>query len=246
MTSLERMRSQAVLLDRRPTIAEELAELQVQQERGWADRLGRLRESGAPIAAGETQNYHETRNPYKQTADYGAITLSTTSLSILPIASVLVGSALQFPAGYWDLGKKIRVRMFCKVTTVLTPGNFTFEIRYDTAATPTDAGGTILVTSAATAFTASKTNLPLEIDFSIEARAMIGTAAPLFAKGKVLSDGAGALITAPGNPIFLPASAPAAVNVDTTKASTIHIDVKRSGSTAETIAVHDFQVDALT
>lgn len=195
--------------------------------------------------AGETQNYHETRNPFKQTADYGAITLTTTSLSILPITTVLIGSSLQFPAAYWDLGKKIRVRMFCKCTTVLTPGNFTFEIRHQTG-TPTDAGGTILATSAATAFTASKTNLPLEIDFSVESRAAIGTTAALFAKGKVLSDGTGALITAPGNPIFIPASAAASVNVDTTLASTIHVDVKRSGSTVETIAVHDFQVDALT
>jgi hypothetical protein len=44
----------------------------------------------------------------------------------------------------------------------------------------------------------------------------------------------------------MPASAPASVNVDTTLASTIHVDVKRSGSTAETITVHDFQVDSLT
>jgi hypothetical protein len=44
----------------------------------------------------------------------------------------------------------------------------------------------------------------------------------------------------------MPASAPASVNVDTTLASTIHVDVKRSGSTVETIAVHDFQVDSLT
>jgi hypothetical protein len=101
---------------------------------------------------------------------------------------VLIGSSLQFPVGYWDLGKKVRVRMFCKVTTVLTPGNFTFELRYQTG-TPTDAGGTILATSAATAFTASKTNLPIEIDFSVESRGAIGTTTPLFGKGKVISDG---------------------------------------------------------
>jgi hypothetical protein len=241
---LERMERQAVLLNARNPL-DRVAELLVEEERRWAAMNERLRHGPDPVMAGETQNYHETRNPYKQTADYGAITLSTTSLSILPITTVLIGSPFQFPAGYWDLGKKIRVRMFCKVTTVLTPGNFTFEVRYQTG-TPTDAGGTILVTSAATAFTASKTNLPIEIDFSVEARAPVGTTAALFAKGKVISDGAGALITAPNNPIFMPASAPASVNVDTTLASTIHVDVKRSGSTVETIAVHDFQVDSLT
>lgn len=249
MTRLERMQRDAVILDR-PSLRDDpglLDWVRRDQMRRWGDISRAIRESGDPTMAGETTNYHETRNPYKQTADYGTITLTTTSLSILPISTVLVGSSLQFLApGYWDLGKKIRVRMFCKVTTVLTPGNFTFEIRYDTGAPPTDAGGTILATSAATAFTASKTNLPLEIDFSVEARAVIGTTAALFAKGKVISDGAGALITSPNNPIFMPASAPASVNVDTTKASTIHVDVKRSGSTVETITVHDFQVDALT
>jgi hypothetical protein len=244
MSVLDRMERQAVLLNARNPLGD-VSELLVHEERRWAEMNDRLRRGPDPVMAGETANYHETRNPYKQTADYGAITLSTTSLSILPITTVLIGSPFQFGPGYWDLGKKIRVRMFCKVTTVLTPGNFTFEVRYQTG-TPTDAGGTILVTSAATAFTASKTNLPLEIDFSVEARAPVGTAAALFAKGKVISDGAGALITAPNNPIFMPASAPASVNVDTTLASTIHVDVKRSGSTAETIAVHDFQVDSLT
>lgn len=195
--------------------------------------------------AGETQNYHETRNPFKQTADYAAVTLLTTSLSIIPISTVLIGSPFQMPAGYWDIGKKVRFRMWLKCTTAATPGNFTFEIRYQTGA-PTDAGGTILATSAAQAFTASKTNFDLELDFSVESRATIGTASALFAKGKVLADGTGALITSPGNPLFIPASVAAAVNVDTTLASTIHVDVKRSGSTAETIAVHDFQIDALT
>jgi hypothetical protein len=195
--------------------------------------------------AGETANYHETRNPFKQTADYGQITLLTTSLSILPITTVLIGSSMQFPAGYWDLGKKVQFRYFGKATTAATPGNWTFEIRHQTG-TPTDAGGTILATSAATAFTLNKTALPWFMDFTVEARAAIGTTAPLFSKGFVMSDGTGALITSPGNPIFLPATAPAAVNVDTTLASTIHVDVKRSGSTAETITVHDFQVNSLT
>lgn len=244
MSVLDRMERQAVLLKRRDPLGD-VADLLVEEERRWAAMNDRLRRGPDPVMSGETQNYHETRNPFKQTADYGTITLSTTSLSILPITTVLIGSSLQFPVGYWDLGKKVRVRMFCKVTTVLTPGNFTIELRYQTG-TPTDAGGTILATSAATAFTASKTNLPLEIDFSVESRAVVGTTAALFGKGKAISDGTGALITAPGNPIFFPASAPASVNVDTTLASTLHIDIKRSGSTAETITVHDFQVDSLT
>jgi hypothetical protein len=240
---LDRMERQAVLLGRQPL--SDVSELLVEEERRWAEINERLRQGPDPVMAGETQNYHETRNPFKQTADYGTITLSTTSLSILPITTVLIGSSLQFPVGYWDLGKKVLFRVFGKATTVLTPGNWTFEIRYQTG-TPTDAGGTILQTSAATAFTASKTNISWFLDFTVESRGAIGTTTPLFAKGMVWADGTSALITSPGNPIFIPASAAVAVNVDTTLASTIHVDVKRSGSTAETITVQDFQVNSLT
>lgn len=194
--------------------------------------------------AGETQNYHETRNPIGQTADYAAVTI-TTGQSILPITTVLVGSSLQFPAGYWDLGKKIHVRIFAKVTTGATPGNFTYTIRYQTG-TPTDAGGTSLAASGASAAGASKTNASVFIDFTVEARAPIGTAAALFAKGFVLTDMATALHGNTVNPVFIPPTGAASVNVDTTLASTIHLDLARSGSTTETIAVHDFQVNALT
>jgi hypothetical protein len=97
--------------------------------------------------AGETQNYHETRNPHTQTADYSQITLSTTSKSIMSVTTDLPGSGLTFAAGYWDIGKKWHCRMFGKATTVLTPGNITVEIRHQTGATVADAGGTILATS---------------------------------------------------------------------------------------------------
>jgi hypothetical protein len=135
------------------------------------------------------------------------------------------------------------------MTTGATPGNVTIEIRHQTG-TPTDAGGTILATSAATAFTASKTAISWWFKCFIEARGdastFVPTAAPLFAMGMFQADGTGALITSPGNPMFLPAATPAAVNVDTTLAGTIHIDMKRSGSTAEAVTVHDLLVASQT
>jgi hypothetical protein len=196
--------------------------------------------------AGETQNYHETRNPFKQTADYAAVTiLSANSVIVVPITTVLIGSSLQFPAGYWDLGKKVHFRFFGKVTTGATPGNLTIEIRHQTGA-PTDQGGTLLATSTAVALGASKTAASWFMDFTVEARGAIGTTAPLFAKGIFWTDPTFALVASTALPIFVPSNAAAQVNVDTTLASTIHLDFKRSGSTAETVAVHDFQVNALT
>jgi len=199
--------------------------------------------------AGETQNYHETRDPYFQSSDFTAVTLSTTSLSIVPVLRV-PATNLAFPANYWlKPGRRWHVVLQGKCTTVLTPGNFTFEIRHQTG-TPTDAGGTILATSAATAFTASKTNITWVMHLYIEARGdastFVPTATPLYSYGVFQSDGTGALVTSPGNPIMIPASAAAAVNVDATLAGTIHIDCKRSGSSAETITVQDLAVNAMT
>jgi hypothetical protein len=196
--------------------------------------------------AGETQNYHETRNPHTQTADYSTITLSTTSKSIASVTTDLPGSGLTFAAGYWDIGKKWHVRMFGKATTGTTPANLTVEIRHQTGATVTDAGGTILATSGAVAMGASKTNASWFIDFTVEARAAVGTAAGLFAKGFMLADSTTALLASTVQPLFIPATAAAAVNVDTTLAGTINIQWKRSGSTAETVTVQDFQVNAIT
>jgi len=199
--------------------------------------------------AGETQNYHETSDPYFQSADFGSTSPLTTSISMVPILRV-PATNLMFPAGYWlKPGRRWHIVMMLKCTTVATPGNFTIEIRHQTG-TPTDAGGTILATSAATAWTLNKTNLTSVFHAYIESRGdattFVPTATPLFAYGVFHADGTGALITSPGNPMMLPASAAAAVNVDATLAGSIHIDAKRSGSTAETIVVQDMAVNAMT
>ena len=198
--------------------------------------------------AGETQNYHETRNPFKQTADYASVALSTTSKSVLTVSTGdLLGTSLYFPRGYWDLGKKVHFRFFGKFTTVATPGNLTIEIRHQVGTAPSDAGGTILQTSAATALAANKTNISWFMDFTVESRAAISTASGLFGKGWFFYDGAGALFTTTSqNPLFVPASAAAATNVDTTQDCYITLQWKRSGSSAEAVVVQDFQVNALT
>ena len=197
--------------------------------------------------AGETQNYHETRNPITQTSDYSQITLSTTAKSIRSVTADLPGSSLQFAQqGYWQIGKKWHVRMFGKATTVATPGNLTIEIRHQTGSAVTDAGGTILATSGAVALGASKTNASWFMDFTIESRAQIGTASGLFAKGYFITDPTTGLIASTALPIFIPTTAAAATNVDTTLAGYINVQWKRSGSSAETVTVQDVQVNSIT
>lgn len=179
--------------------------------------------------------YQDSRAPHV-IADYPTITLLTTSLMLWPSTSPTTS-----PGGYWEAGKRWRLTLFGKMTTVATPGNLTIEIRYGT----TDNGGTILATSAAVALTASKTSISWELVAFVHARANPAAAVGLFAWGKFIPDQTGLLIAAAANPLLIPASAAAAVNVDTTAASGINIQMKRSGSTAETVTVQDLMVDAL-
>lgn len=199
--------------------------------------------------ANEGQIYHETRRPYFQSADFAAVAPLTTSISVIPIARVPYTS-LVFPAGYWlESGKRWTIYVYGRWTHAATPGNITMELRHQTG-TPTDAGGTILATSAAVVGAANKTNIPWWGRFVIESRGdastFVPTATPLFGYGLAWHEGSSALWAAASMPLFLPATAPAAVNIDGTLAGAIHIDVKRSGSTAESIQVHDLAVNALT
>lgn len=202
--------------------------------------------------AGETQNYHETRDPFFSSAGFAAVSPITTSISMVPILRV-PATNLMFPANYWlKPGRRWWMRMAGKITTAATPGNFTFEIRHQTG-TPTDAGGTILATSAATAATASKTDITWVLEAVVESRGdsttFVPTASPLFAYGWLLVDSIALLWSAANanGPLMIPATGGGTqTNVDCTLAGSIHIDAKRSGSTAEAITVQDLAVNAMT
>jgi len=196
--------------------------------------------------AGETQNYHETRNPIAQTADYASITGATTSKSIMSVTADLPGSSLTYPAGYWQAGKKWHVRMWVRMTTGAAAGNITIELRMQTGSAVTDAGGTIMATSAAVALANSKTSANVFLDFTVESRGAIGTATPMFVKGFAMCDPTFALWASTVNPIFIPSNASAATNFDTTLAGTVNVQMKNSGANASTYIVHDVQVNSIT
>src|SRR6185295_10543362 len=108
--------------------------------------------------AGETQNYHESRDPYFYSTSFAAVSPLSTSISIIPILRV-PATSLAFGPGYWlKPGRRWEIFMIGRLTTAATPGNMTLEVRWQSGAAPTDAGGTILATSAAVAMGASKTN----------------------------------------------------------------------------------------
>lgn len=179
--------------------------------------------------------YWDTRGPFIF-ADIGAVTLAATAKALYPVANhpILGGQYWLFP------GKKLRYRLFGRMTTVLTPGNGSFNILYGTGA---DANGVALMTGAPVALSASQTSLSWCVEVLIHARSL-GATGTLFCDGEAHFNVA--LIASTLQPIMLPASVPAVSGaVDLTAALIPSIQYLRSGSTAETMQVHDMEVAAL-
>jgi hypothetical protein len=176
--------------------------------------------------------YHDTRPPFVA-ADIAAVTLAATAKALYP-----AGSFPSLGAGYFNqfLGKKIRIRMFGRITTAATPGNGSFDVYFGTGA---DANGTILASSAALALTAAQTNLSWMLELVVTVRAL-GASGALLVTGEAKFNNA--VLASTLQPMLIPASAAAQVAVDLTSANIISVQFKRSGSTVETMQVHDMEV----
>lgn len=240
--NLAEMNARATLLDETPWpsgsvdwigFSDEIMEMKEIQEQEWKARMANIVRSGAPRAA-DGIFYWDTREPFN-TGDQASVTLATTDKALIPAAASPV-----FGGQYWTrIGKKIRVRLFGRITTAATPGNGTFDIYYGSGA---DATGTIIVSSGTLALTASQTNLSWELEAYIHARTL-GATGTLFGTGKALFNNA--VLASTLQPMLLPASAAAASgSVDLTAANIISPQFKRSGSTAETMQVHDVEITA--
>ena len=135
------------------------------------------------------------------------------------------------------VGKKLRIRLFGRITTGLTPGNGSFNVYYGNGA---DATGIVLMTGTPVALLPSQTNLSWATEIFIHCRST-GSAGTLFCTGRALFNSA-----VQAGPILLPASAPAvSAACDLTAANIISVQYLRSGSTAETMQVHDIEVVAM-
>lgn len=179
------------------------------------------------------QFFNDLREPHI-TADIAAVTLASTDKALYPASNfpVLGGQ-------YWARpGKKLRIRLFGKITTAATPGNGTWAVYYGTGA---DANGVLLASSAALTLIASQTNLSWTIDLVIHCRST-GTAGTLFVDGKGFFNTA---VVAAGA-FLVPASAAVVSGAcDLVASNIISVQFKRSGSTAETMTVQDMEVIVL-
>lgn len=180
--------------------------------------------------------YHDSRPPF-QTVAFAAVSPLSTSVALWPV----LGNS-ELPTNYWVPGKKLWIRAFGTMTTAATPGNMTLELRLAQAS----ALGVIIATSTAIALTASKTNIAWTFDGILKCVAN-GVSGSFLGYGKFTPNQLGLLIPAANNPLIIPESgAMAAVAVDTTLAANagISLQMKRSGSTAEAVTVHDLMINS--
>jgi len=179
--------------------------------------------------------YLDSRAPF-ETIDVPSVTLASTAKALYTTSffPTLGGNYFNFP------GKALNIRLFGRITTAATPGNGSFDIYWGTGA---DANGTILASSAALALSASQTNLSWWADFTIRCRTT-GSAGTLFCTGHARFNVS--VLASTLQPMMVPASAPAVSGaVDLTASNIISVQFKRSGSTAETMQVHEIAVIAL-
>ena len=181
------------------------------------------------------QFYNDLREPFIG-ADIAAVTLASTAKALYPVSNFPVLGGQYFSR----IGKKLRIRLFGRITTAATPGNGSFDVYYGTGA---DANGVLLASSAALALSASQTNLSWTAEIVVHCRA-IGSAGTLFVTGKAHFNNA--VLASTLQPMLIPASAPVVSGAcDLTAALIISTQFKRSGSTAETMQVHDMEVVAM-
>lgn len=173
--------------------------------------------------------YMDTLPPWL-VADISAVTLATTAKALYPASSFpILGSGF-----FKYAGKALLIRMFGRITTAATPGNGSWDIYWGTGA---DANGTIIVSSAAEALTASQTNISWYMEALIRCRST-GTTGTCFGTGYAIFGEAVKAVRQ-----MIPASAPAVSgSLDLNAANIVSVQFKRSGNTAETMQVHELLV----
>ncbi len=176
--------------------------------------------------------YNDLREPFVVVAP-AAVTLAATAKALYTASQfpVLGGQYFSRP------GKKLKIRLFGVITTVLTPGNGSFNVYYGSGA---DATGVILMTGTPAALTASRTADTWEAEIYVKC-VTIGSAGTLLCNGHAIFSET--LLAARQ---MLPAATGAASGAcDLTAANIISVQFLRSGSTAETMQVLDMEVTAL-
>lgn len=186
-----------------------------------------------PVLEMDGAFYNDLREPHIM-SDVASVTLAATNKALYPVG------AFPFLGGQYFArpGKRLVIRLFGRMTTAATPGNGTMAVLYGTGA---DANGVSLQASAADTLIATQTNLSWSARIAVHCR-LTGPTGTLFCVG----DGMYNASVVAAHHMRIPASAPAVSGAcDLTAANIISVQYLRSGSTAETMQVHDLEVVAM-
>lgn len=179
--------------------------------------------------------YNDLREPFV-IADLAAISPLATAVALYTPSAfpVLGGQYFSRP------GKALKIQMHGRMTSAATPGNVSWVVYYGTGAS---ANGVVLATSLAKAWLASQTNGSWYLETTVTCRTT-GSAGTLFCTGFVLPHVAHVVSTL--QPVLIPDTAPAVSGAcDLTAALIVSVQAIRSGSTAETMQIHQMQVTSL-
>lgn len=175
--------------------------------------------------------------------DGTALTNTVTPTSLLGAAGAGAAHAKQtFPANYWQIQKKLRVKVQGRISTLVTaPGTFTFDLRL---------GAVVIANAGAASLNiVAKTNVPFWLEWELTCRAVgSGTAANFMHQAKLISEAViGAPIPTVGGVgvLLLPVVTPAVgTGFDATAAQTLDLFGTWSvANAANSIQVHQFAVE---
>jgi hypothetical protein len=177
----------------------------------------------------------DLRAPH-MSADAGSVTLTAAAKAMVPVANLPPLGANYFSF----VGKAVRLTMHGRITTAATPGNMQFSLYWGNG---TDANGTIIASSLSTiALIANQANMSWRLEMMVRCRAL-GATGSLIGNGMLSFNPA--VIASTNQPILIPATAPAAVTVDLTANNFLSPQFLRSGSTVETLQVHEYAFEAM-
>ena len=189
------------------------------------------------------QGWVQILEPGPSQADGTALTASTTPTSIL-----LAASKPQLYAGFWWIGKKIRVHAAGRVSNIITtPGTLTLDLRLGPADPPTIVvanGGAMSLNIVA------KTNVPWRLTWDLTCRAIgNGTLANLMHQGEWVSEsviGSGIPTATGAGTHLLPNATPAVgTGFNSTVGLFMDLFATWSLSNANSILCHQFHVEEL-
>lgn len=177
---------------------------------------------------------------FQLTADGTALTASVTPTSLLTSTAVAKAT---LPANYFSrVGMQMRFRASGRITTVVTPGTLTLDLRL---------GSVVIANGGAMALNATaKTNVTWHLDWLLTLRAIGNTTAANFMHtGRWLSEAVigSALPSAGGTgELILPSSAPAVgTGFDSSAAQTFDFFATWGTSNANSIQIHQAIAEAI-